>query len=232
MFCNDGKCKKVRHGEDRHPIHDKSRKSIMKCRLSREPLLVIITAIGVAVEGILVYQYLDISFPNLKQMSNIEAVFVEIGIAIFLTMTVYQYSSKSERDRKIRLRSQIISSFEMLCVDFAWLATQKASQSINDEFITKKNLRIFHIQNLLGVLPEKLNVDMSLKIPEFCENALLIPVIKRPINPNELTVIDYTGCEGMILSAREIMHSLRKQWKIKEIKEIMKDVHNKEKLKK
>ena len=110
---------------------------------------------------------------------------------------------------------QIISSFEMLCTDFAWLATQKASQSINEEFITKKNLRIFHIQNLIGVLPEKLGMSMSLKISEFCENALLVPVIKRPLNPNELTVIDYTGCERMMLDAKKIMQDLRNKWKIK-----------------
>lgn len=188
-------------------------KLFLNLKPSREQLLIGITAIGVVIESLLVYQYLNTVFPNIKQMGNLEAIFVEIGIAIFLTVTVYQYSTKSERDRKIRLRKQIISSFEMLCIDFAWLVTQKTSPSINEEFITKKNLRIFHIQNLIAALPEKLGVSMSIQIPEFCEKALLVPVIKRSLNSNEPIIIDYTGCEGLILNAKEIMQDLHNKWK-------------------
>jgi len=143
MLCNDGKCKRVRNGEIMHKMHRNS-KNNMKTIISRELVLVIITAIGVAVESFYVYHYLDINFPDLKEIENLEAIFVEIGITIFLTVTVYLYSTKSERDRKLRLRRQIISSFEMLIVDFSWLATQKASKSINEEFFTKKYSSFSH----------------------------------------------------------------------------------------
>ncbi len=215
MLCNDGKCKKVRNGEDRHTLHGNSKKKTMRPILSRELIFVITTAVGVMVESFLVYQYLELGFPDLKQMGNLEAVFVEIGIAIFLTVTVYLYSGKSERDRKMRLRKQIISSFEMLNMDFSWLATQKASKSINEELINKKNLRLFHIQNLIGMLPEKLGGSLSLEIPDFCEKALLVPRIVRPLDPTQLLSVDYTGCESMILDAKKIIQDLRNKWKVK-----------------
>jgi len=215
MLCNNGKCKKVRSGEDIHPIHDDSKKEIMKSRLSRELTLVIITAIGVTAESFYVYLFMESTFPELKQIGNFESLFVEIGIAIFIAVTVYVYSTKSERERKIRLRRQIISSFEMLCTDFAWLVTQRVSPSINEEFITKKNLRLFHIQNLIGMLPEKLGMELSRKIPDFCEKALLIPIIVRPLNPTQAISVDYTGCEDTIIASRDILRDLCNKWKIK-----------------
>ncbi|AJZ75634.1 hypothetical protein [Candidatus Nitrosotenuis cloacae] len=182
--------------------------------LSRELSIVIITAIGVVFESIFFYHYLDVVFPNLKQIGNLETLFVEIGMTIFLTVTVYEYSSKSERFRKNRLRMQIISSFEMLSADFAWLSTQKVSQSINEEFITKKNLRIFHIQNLIGVLPDKLGTDLALQIPEFCEKALQIPRIVRPLDSTKPIVVDYTNCDTMMKEISNLLQNLQGKWKI------------------
>ena len=184
-------------------------------KYSRAPWFVTITAIGVIVESFYVYLFLNSAFPNLKQIGNLESLFVEIGIAIFITVTVYEYSTKSERQRKMRLRRQIISSFEMLCAYFAWLATQRASQSVNEEFIMKKNLRVFHIQNLIGVLPEKIGTELSIKIPELCEKALLSPRIIKPLDTTQLISVDYTECEAIILDTNVILQNLRDKWKIR-----------------
>lgn len=189
--------------------------SILNLRpFSKEQKLVIITGFGVIMESFLSYFWLEYNFPQLNQISTFQALFVEIGLAIFIAVVVYVYSTKSEKERTFRLRRQIVSAFDMLCMDFAWFATQRASQSINEEFILKKNLRIFHIQNLIGMLPEKLGTDMSLQIPDFCEKALLSPRILKPLDPTKPISVDYSECEAMILSAKDIAYVLRTKWKI------------------
>jgi len=186
----------------------------LNSKLSREQRVVIVVAVGVIVESILSYYAIQQYFPQLNKIGPLQALFAEIGIAIFIAIVVYLYSVKSERIRKNRLQRQIISAFEMLCTDFAWLATQKTSALIHEEFITKKNLRIFLIQNLIGMLPERLGTNLSLKIPEFCEKALSTPVIIKPLDQTKPISVDYTGCESMLLDATNLLGELRKMWKI------------------
>lgn len=169
-------------------------------------------AIGVIGESIISYIAIQQSFPQLNKIGPLQALFAEIGIAIFIAVVVYVYSVRSEKIRKARLRRQIISSFQMLCTDFAWLATQKSSTWINEEFITKKNLRIFHIQNLISELPERLGQELSATIPDFCEAALGVPMIKRPLDPTKPLTVDYTACEKMMLDATCIWHDLDDKW--------------------
>ena len=186
----------------------------MKFNFSLEQTRVIIVAVGVILESVISYYAIQQIFPQLNKIGPLQALFAEIGIAIFIAIVVYLYSVKAERIRKNRLQRQIISSFEMLSTDFAWLATQRSSTSINEEFITKKNLRVFLIQNLIGMLPERIGTNLSLKIPEFCEKALSIPTIIKPLDQTKTISVDYTGCESMLLEITNLLTGLRDIWKI------------------
>lgn len=184
----------------------------MKRILSREQKLISIAGIGVIVESFFSYYWIQQNIPQINKIGPLQALFSEIGIAIFIAIVVYVYSIRSEKIRQARLRRQIISSFEMLNTDFSFLATQNGSLSVHEEIITKKNLRIFHIQNLIGMLPEPLGKDLSLKIPELCEKALMIPMIIRPLDPRIPISVDYTNCERMVLDCNEIVKDLQIKW--------------------
>ena len=117
-------------------------------KLSHEQYLITIAAVGVIIESVLSYVAIQNNFPQLNKIGPLQALFTEIGIAVFIAIVVYVYSVKSEKIRKARLRRQIVSSLQMLITDFTWLATQGAANSVDEGFITKKNLRVFHIEIL------------------------------------------------------------------------------------
>lgn len=214
-ICNNPRCTVNRQGI-KHEFHKLADNKVPKSTiLSREQKLVIVTGIAVAVESFFVYFALDSWFPELKQIGNFESLFVEIGIAIFITVTVYLYASKPERERKIRLQRQIISSFEMLSTDFAWFSTQTASTTLDEGFIQKKDLRVFHIQNLIGQLPKKIGTKLSLSIPDLCERALLSPRIIKPLDQTKSISVDYTECLELVKSIKNVLEDLKNEWNIK-----------------
>ncbi|MDE1765081.1 MAG: hypothetical protein KGI27_02280, partial [Thaumarchaeota archaeon] len=184
-------------------------------KFSLEQRLVIIAIVGVIIESIFSYIAIQNYLPQLNKIGPLQALFVEIGIAVFIAIVVYVYSVKSEKIRKARLRRQIVYSFQMLITDFTWLATQGTANSIDEGFITKKNLRVFHIQNLFAELPERLGKDLSLQIPEVCEKALQTPLIIRPLDQKESLIVDYFNCQGLIVEIDGILQVLSNKWPIK-----------------